>query len=124
MNRYVTVLSAVLVGVAVAAAAEAGKARSVDDLRTFYQARCTACHGADGSGVDANGKRLRGSDFTDAKAMQGESDEELAKTVRKGLLFGWAMPAFGKDLSDADIALLVKDVLRKAEKGRKIAGTP
>lgn len=123
MHRTALILLAVLIGVAVAAA-EAGGGRSVADLRTFYQARCAGCHGADGSGRDANGKRLRGSDFTDAKAMQGESDEELAKAIRKGLLFGWAMPAFGKDLSDADIALLVKEVVRKAEKGHPIVGTP
>jgi hypothetical protein len=45
----------------------------------------------------------------------------MAKTIRKGLLFGIRMPSFKDRLTEDDIQLLVKEVLRKAEKGKVVA---
>ncbi len=96
-------------------------ARSVDDLRAFFQQNCVKCHGTDGSAVGADGKKLKGFDFTDAAAMGKQSDEKMVRTIRKGIFFGWIMPAFKGQLSEADAEAMVKEVLRKAQKGKPIA---
>lgn len=96
-------------------------AKSVDDLRTFFQQNCAKCHGADGSATAPDGKKLRGFDFTDAAKLGDQSDAKMARTIRKGILFGWIMPAFKDQLSEADAELMVKEVLRKAQKGKPIA---
>ena len=98
--------------------------RDVAQLRAFYAQNCVRCHGVDGSAHDAAGKKLRGKDFTDPKEMKGESDEELQKTIRKGIFFGRVMPAFGKELSEAEIKLVVQEIVRKAEKGKPVAPAP
>lgn len=89
------------------------------DLRAFYSINCVVCHGADGSARGADGSRLKGQDFTDAKEMKGFSDAELAKTIRKGKIFG-RMPSFKDRLSEAEIMEMVQQVVRKAEKGKAI----
>lgn len=96
-------------------------AKSVEDLRGFFQQNCVKCHGADGSATGQDGKKLKGFDFTDATSMEGQSDEKMIRTIRKGIFFGWIMPAFKGQLSEADADLMVKEVLRKAQKGKPIA---
>lgn len=90
------------------------------DLRAFFAINCSVCHGADGSARGADGSRLKGQDFTDAKEMKDFTDAELAKTIRKGKIFG-RMPSFKDRLSEAEIMELVQQIIRKAEKGRIIA---
>lgn len=96
-------------------------AKSVDDLRAFFQQNCVKCHGADGSATGPDGKKLRGFDFTDAAKLADQSDEKMVRTIRKGIFFGWIMPSFKSQLSEADAGLMVKEVLRKAQKGKPIA---
>jgi mono/diheme cytochrome c family protein len=43
-------------------------AKTVNELKGFFAANCVKCHGADGSGRSADGAKLGGFDFTDAKA--------------------------------------------------------
>lgn len=90
------------------------------DLRLFFMQNCSVCHGADGSARGADGKKLKGQDFTDAKDMKSLSDEKMATTIRNGLFFGRRMPAFKDRLSEGETLELVKDILRKAEKGKAI----
>lgn len=94
--------------------------RSVEELRAFYAQACVRCHGVDGSAGGEGGKRLGGRDFTDAAAMAGDSDEALARTIRKGIFFGVVMPAYKAQLSEAEATLLVREILRKAERGKAI----
>lgn len=94
--------------------------RNPEQLRAFYAQNCVRCHGADGSAQGADGKRLKGADFTDAKALGKEKDESLAKTILKGTFFGLGMPAFKDQLSAEEARSMVVEVLRKAEKGRII----
>ncbi|HJV38327.1 MAG TPA: c-type cytochrome [Geothrix sp.] len=95
--------------------------KSVDELRAFFAENCVKCHGPDGSAHSAEGKKLGGFDFTDAKKVAKETDADMIKTIRKGIFFGLVMPSFKAKLTEDDAALLVKDVLRKAEKGKAIA---
>ena len=96
-------------------------AKSLGELKDFYAANCVKCHGPDGSAHMPDGKKLGGFDFTDAAKAAKETDAEMVKTIRKGILFGVVMPSFKDRLTDDDIQLLVKEVLRKAEKGKVIA---
>ncbi|MFZ1375574.1 MAG: cytochrome c [Geothrix sp.] len=95
-------------------------AKTVAELKSFYAASCVKCHGADGSAT-ADGKKLGGRDFTDAAKNAKETDADMAKTIRKGIFFGTVMPAFKDRLSEEDALLLVKEIVRKAEKGKVIA---
>ena len=94
--------------------------RSEEDLRAFYQRSCSGCHGQDGSATATDGRKLKGRDFTSEKDMQGTTDQGLAKTIRKGLFFGMAMPAYKGELSEEEALLLVRSILRKARKGEPI----
>lgn len=94
--------------------------RSEADLRAFYQRSCSGCHGQDGSATATDGRKLKGRDFTSERDMQGTTDQGLAKTIRKGLFFGMAMPAYKGELSEEEALLLVRSILRKARKGEPI----
>ena len=91
------------------------------DLRAFFQVNCSVCHGPDGSAMGADGTRLKGQDFTNAKEMKNISDADMVKTIRKGLFFGKRMPSFKSRLTDEEIQQMVTRVLRKVEKGKVIA---
>ncbi len=95
--------------------------RTVKELKAFYRATCAKCHGPDGSGQSADGKRLTATDFTDAAKMAKGSDAMMVKTIRKGIFFGVVMHPFKNRLTQAEALLLVQRVLRKAEKGKVIA---
>ena len=116
--RIVLLLSSFLVAAGLGAQAPA---KSVDQLRAFFAQNCVKCHGPDGSAHSADGKKLGGFDFTDAPKAAKETDADMVKTIRKGIFFGLVMPSFKGQLTEADMELLVKDVLRKAEKGKAIA---
>lgn len=96
--------------------------RSEAELRGFYQRSCIGCHGEDGSATAPDGRKLKGRDFTSDKDMAGTTDQGLAKTIRKGLFFGMAMPAYKNDLSEEEALILVRDILRKVRRGTPIHG--
>ena len=95
--------------------------RDTEALRTFYAENCVRCHAPDGSAAGPDGKRLKGANFTDAKAMEREKDASLAKVILKGKLFGMEMPSFKDKLTEDEALRMVKDILRKAERGKAIA---
>jgi mono/diheme cytochrome c family protein len=96
-------------------------AKAVSDLKVFFAANCVKCHGSDGSAHGPEGKKLGGFDFTDAKKVAKETDADMVKAIRKGIFFGVVMPAFKDRLTEAEAQLMVKEVLRRAEKGKVIA---
>ncbi len=116
--RVPILLPLFLAGAGLAAQASA---KSTDELRAFFQQNCVKCHGVDGSALGADGKKLKGFDFTNAAKMANQTDADMARTIRKGLFFGWRMPAFKGKLSEQDANRMVTDVLRKAQKGKAIA---
>lgn len=117
MLRYLLVPLAALT-----LAAQAPKpTKTLMDLQILFQQNCVKCHGPDGSGTGPEGKRLKGRDFTSEKEMRGTTDAGLARTIRRGIFFGKVMPAFKDQLSEEEALRMVRDVVRKAEKGRVIA---
>ena len=98
--------------------------RDGDALRAFYADNCVRCHGADGSALGPDGQRLKGADFTDLKAMEREKDASLAKTILKGTFFGLGMPSFKDQVSEEEALRMVREVVRKAEKGKTIGSRP
>ncbi len=91
-------------GAAQTAAADNGKTLTLDELKAHgekvYAANCAACHQASGMGVPGAFPAINGS-----KVATGPLEEHI-KTVLNGRP-GTAMAAFGKQLSDADIAAVV-----------------
>ena len=70
------------------------------DAGTLWAQKCASCHGKDGSGNTAMGKKLGVKDYT---KNQSFSDAEAANAIKNGQ---GKMKAF-KQLSDADVKALV-----------------
>jgi len=68
-----------------------------------YKAKCAGCHGADGAGATAMGKKFKLRDLRSAD-VQKQSDADLQGIIAKGKP---PMPAFGKTLDDAKVQELV-----------------
>ena len=58
----------------------------------IFRAKCAVCHGIDGGGETANGKKLRVPDLR-SNRVQELSDEEILELVTNGKR---DMPSFGK----------------------------
>lgn len=89
-------------------------------LRAFFSENCVKCHGVDGSATGPDGKRLKGQDFTNQGEMAQKQDAKLARTIRRGIFFGRAMPSFKDKLTEPEALAMVTEVVRKAEKGKAI----
>lgn len=79
-------------------------ARAQDDVAALYKSKCQACHGADGKGDTAAGKKLGTKDFRSPEVAK-MSDAELFDITKKGKE---KMPAYDKKLTDDQIQALVK----------------
>lgn len=97
--KLLSLLALVLAcGLAVAAQAPASKATV-----NLYASKCAACHGADGSAAVPAGKALGAHDFHSPEVLN-QTDDQLNATITNGKL---KMPAFGKQLTPAQIKDLV-----------------
>jgi len=74
------------------------------DAAEIYGKNCASCHGADGKGQTAMGKKFKLKDYTDAKVQASFSDKEATTVILEGK---GAMKTKGK-VADADVAGLVK----------------
>ena len=70
------------------------------DARTLWAQSCASCHGKDGSGNTAMGKKLGVQDYTKSQSF---SDAEAANVIKNGK---GKMKAY-KQFSDADVKALV-----------------
>ena len=70
------------------------------DAAALWAKNCAACHGKDGSGSTAMGKKLGVKDYTKSQSF---SDAEAASVIKNGK---GKMKAY-KQLSDADVKALV-----------------
>ena len=78
-------------------------ARAQGDAAKNYTAKCATCHGADGTAGTPAGKALKARDFH-SPDVQNESDDALAQIIASGKN---KMPAYGKQLKEAEIKDLV-----------------
>jgi len=67
-----------------------GNAEAIQSGKSDYAARCASCHGADAKGTE------RGSDLTGVWAA-GETDQQLAQAVRRGVPNTLLRHSFGPD---------------------------
>ncbi|HKY20773.1 MAG TPA: cytochrome c [Vicinamibacterales bacterium] len=78
----------------------------------LYESACAACHGADGRGqtITARGFEIEPPDFTDCSLTTPEADLDWYSVIHRGgpaRAFDAMMPAFGDELSDAEIGKLI-----------------
>lgn len=71
-----------------------------------YRAHCAKCHGNDGRANTKEGRRTEASDLTD-DSVKAMSTDKMTRIIRNGKA---EMPGFGKKLSAAQIAGLVRYV--------------
>jgi cytochrome c5 len=81
---------------------------SAAPAKETYDAQCAKCHGVDGKGQTAIGKKNGAKDWTDAKVQESLKDEKLTKAIKEGVKEGDStkMKAYA-DLSDDDVKALV-----------------
>ncbi|HTJ78848.1 MAG TPA: cytochrome c [Rariglobus sp.] len=73
---------------------------------------CQKCHGADGKGETAIGKKLHLKDYTDAAVQAKMTDEEMSKTISEGIVENGKtkMKPFKETLTKEEINDLVTHV--------------
>jgi mono/diheme cytochrome c family protein len=93
------VMALVVAGMMIAPAKHAA-AQEAGDL---YKTKCQACHGADGKGDTAAGKKLGAKDFHSPEVSK-MSDAQLIGVTKTGKE---KMPAYDKKLTDDQIKQLI-----------------
>lgn len=81
-----------------------GAALAQKDPKDIYLDKCSVCHGADGAGKTAKGRKLKVKDVHETAGKM--SADEMIKIVTDGK--GNDMDAFGKELSAAQIKGIVE----------------
>lgn len=90
--------------VAILALGLATCAYAQDDAAATYKSKCQVCHGPDGKGDTAMGKKLGAKDFHSPEVAK-MSDTELFEITKKGKD---KMPAYDGKLTDDQIKALIK----------------
>ena len=87
----------------------ATKAGFAADAAATWAANCATCHGKDGSGNTAMGKKLNTKDYRDGRFQAAFTDAELEKAIKQGVKTNGkeTMKPFGDKLSEADVKALV-----------------
>ena len=74
-----------------------------NDAKDLYLERCATCHGEDGAGQTAKGKKLKMKGVNETAAKM--SSDDMSKVVQNGK--GVDMNAYGKEFSKDQIKALV-----------------
>jgi cytochrome c553 len=79
------------------------------DAKELWEKNCKKCHGPDGKGGMAMGKKLGVKDYTSPKVQDAMKDEEMTKAVKEGVKKEGEtkMKSFADALSDDEIKSLV-----------------
>ena len=104
--RWVT-LAMVFVALLIALPAQAQS-----DAASVYKAKCAFCHGADGKGDSAMGKRTGVRDLASPEVVK-ETDAQLIEVTTKGKN---KMPGFEKTLKGSqikDLVAYIRDLAKK-----------
>jgi len=101
-KRVLAVTAIACIAALVASHSSAGTPVPADAAAT-YKSKCASCHGADGGGQTAVGKKLMLKDMRSAE-VQGMSDDQLYAIVAKGK---GKMPGYEKSLGAATCKALV-----------------
>jgi len=96
------------------AASYASAATAVEN----WDNHCAKCHSADGSGNTKIGKKLKVKDYTNAKALANETDEQLIKDILSGIKKDGkdVMKPFSDDLKPEEAKELVTLIRSFAKK--------
>jgi cytochrome c6 len=83
-----------------------------------WDALCSKCHAADGSGNTKIGKKLKVKDYTDAKTIGDHSDADLVKDILEGVKVGGkeVMKGYSADLKADEAQALVAHIRSFAKK--------
>jgi len=84
------------------------------DAAATFKAKCSVCHGADGSANSAMGKQLGAKDLR-SEEVQKQTDAQLNAAITNGM-GGGKMPAYKGKLTDDQIKGLVSYVRSLAKK--------
>jgi mono/diheme cytochrome c family protein len=106
-ERIVSIMCvATLLSVASAALIAPAFGADLANGKKIYTDKCLKCHGEKGRGDGPRAYDLskKPADYTDKEKMSKFTDADLRKVVKEGKK---PMPAFGKKLSDEDIAGVV-----------------
>ncbi len=105
MKRIVLLASAIFMVLGVTRALAA-------DAKENWTKHCARCHGEDGKGQTARGRRTRLKDYTSAADQKKFTDEEAIRITEEGKKEGGktVMKGYSAILSDAEIKALVKHV--------------
>jgi mono/diheme cytochrome c family protein len=103
MRTTLTLLAAAFLTVAFTGTARA-------DAAEIYGKKCASCHGKDGKGQTATGKKLSVKDLTDAKVQAEGKDDKWEKSIVEGVKNdqGKVVMVASKGLSPDDVKGLVK----------------
>ena len=111
-NMKIGVRHTLLVTVAVAIVTLWGTALVAQDVAGLYKGKCSACHGADGKGDTAMGKKMSLRDLA-SPDVQKMSDDELTAVIADGKD---KMPSYKKSLKPEQIKDLVGFIRSLAKK--------
>jgi cytochrome c553 len=86
-----------------------GVTLSAADAKDNWTKNCAKCHGAEGKGDTAMGKKSGAKDYTDAKVQAEFTDEQAFKAIKEGVKVEdkKKMDPYGEKLSDDEIKALV-----------------